>query len=414
MGRRSERRRTTYASARNLQTAAETISAPVCFDKHQANASAPRDNLSGASKHMALRRMAGGLRSGRRKDQRLLSSRRCGLLGWRRHPGSAGSITASSSLVQYLLLAVPLAAAFGLFGCSSSSVNISISPAPPTSLVIGETASLTANVTGDSSNAGVDWTVSCTPTGACGSFTPTHTNSGSTTTYTAPAAVPSNGSVTITATSTAKTTAVAQSTITITSTSTALNVSFVTPPPQFLPVNQSAAITAMVNNDTSNEGIDWTVTCASGSACGSLSPAHTDGGAFVNYTAPSAIPTGNTVTLTATSTFDPTIAASATITISAAGISVAFDSVPPASLALNTPVNLSATVTGDSANAGVDWKVTCLTAGLCGSFSSAHTASGGSTTYTAPPSIPAGGTVTITASSTANPSGSVSANVTIN
>jgi hypothetical protein len=75
---------------------------------------------------------------------------------------------------------------------------------------------------------------------------------------------------------------------------------------------------------------------------------------------------------------------------------------------------LSATVTGDTANAGVDWKATCQTAGLCGSFSPTHTASGGTTTYTAPATIPAGGTTTITASSTANPSGNVSANVTIN
>ena len=345
----------------------------------------------------------------------MASSRECASRGSQRPVHSSSRFSARGRRFECLfLLSGLLVLALGLGGCSSSSTSVAISPTPPSSLGVSETTSVTANVTGDSSNAGVDWTANCTPTGACGSFNPTHTNSGSATIYTAPATVPSNGSVTITATSTAKTSAIAQWTINITSTSTAVSVSFATAPPKFVPVNQSAAITAVVNNDTSKEGIDWTLTCASGSSCGAVNPAHTDGGAFVNFTAPSAVPSGNTVTLTATSTFDPTATASAVITISAAGITVAFETPPPSSLAVNTGANMSATVTGDTANAGVDWKVTCQTAGLCGSFSSAHTTSGGTTTYTAPATIPAGGNVTITASSTANPSGTVSAIVTIN
>jgi len=345
------------------------------------------------------------------------SLRRCGLTGSCEVDKRGGALLQNErvnagacfcqSVVVFVLTLV-------LAACCSSAVGVAISPTPPSSLGVSETTSITANVTGDSSNAGVDWTVNCTPTGACGSFNPTHTSSGTATIFTAPGTVPSDGSVTITATSTAKTSALAQSTIDITSTSTALTVSFATAPPAYLPLNQSSAITAVVHNDTSNEGIDWTVTCASGSACGVVNPAHTDGGVFMNYTAPSAVPSGNTVTLTATSTFDPTATATAVVTIAAAGITVAFDTVPPTSLAVNTPVTLSATVTGDTANAGVDWKATCQTAGLCGSFSPTHTASGGTTTYTAPATIPAGGTTTITASSKANPSGNVSATVTIN
>jgi len=54
-------------------------------------------------------------------------------------------------------------------------------------------------VSNDPASGGVTW--SCTPTGSCGSFNPQTTASGASTTYTAPASVPSSGSVTITATS---------------------------------------------------------------------------------------------------------------------------------------------------------------------------------------------------------------------
>src|SRR5262249_6965595 len=101
--------------------------------------------------------------------------------------------------------AVILPFAMILAGCSSSSVSVTISQAPPSSLGVSETASITATVAHDDSNSGVDWTVACTSTGACGTFNPAHTASGTATTYTAPSEVPTDGTVTITATSTAKT-----------------------------------------------------------------------------------------------------------------------------------------------------------------------------------------------------------------
>ena len=78
----------------------------------------------------------------------------------------------------------------------------------------------------------------------------------------------------------------------------------------------------------------------------------------------------------------------------------------PISVSLGSPVNsmaekattsFTATVTNDSANAGVNWTVTC-SATDCGSFASAQTASGTSNAYTAPATIPSGG-VTIMATS---------------
>jgi hypothetical protein len=58
---------------------------------------------------------------------------------------------------------------------------------------------------------------------------------------------------------------------------------------------------------------------------------------------------------------------------------------------------VSATVSNDSANAGVTWS--CTPASVCGSFNPASAASAAPTTYTAPASAPAGGRATIIATS---------------
>lgn len=67
----------------------------------------------------------------------------------------------------------------------------------PTTLTINQSASLTANVRNDSSDAGIDW--SCTGA-SCGTFVPAHTASGQSTLYTAPS---TPGTVIVTATSAA-------------------------------------------------------------------------------------------------------------------------------------------------------------------------------------------------------------------
>lgn len=87
-------------------------------------------------------------------------------------------------------------------------ISISFATAPPYAIKTGANATLTAVVTNDDANAGVSWTVTCASTvaGACGSFNQVQTTSTSgvaTTTYTAPATVPSDGNVQVTATSNA-------------------------------------------------------------------------------------------------------------------------------------------------------------------------------------------------------------------
>ena len=88
---------------------------------------------------------------------------------------------------------------------------------------------------------------------------------------------------------------------------------------------------------------------------------------------------------------------------------ISITTAPAAMLEINGSTPVAATVANDSTNAGVDW--TCTPTGSCGSFNPAHTASGASTTYTAPS---ASGMVTITADATAMSSVTATASVTVN
>jgi hypothetical protein len=73
--------------------------------------------------------------------------------------------------------------------------------------------------------------------------------------------------------------------------------------------------------------------------------------------------------------------------------------------------SVSATVSNDSAHAGVVWG--CTPANACGSFIPSSTASGTATIYTAPATVPTGGQVTITAKSVTDNSKSASSSLMI-
>lgn len=126
------------------------------------------------------------------------------------------------------VLLVGISAAF-MGACSGSNnnnngISIGFSQAPPAALQTGASISVNAVVVNDAANKGVDWTVTCGGSD-CGMISPTHTDSGTTTTYTAPASVPTGNTVNITATATASSSATTTGTVTITSgeTGTALN-----------------------------------------------------------------------------------------------------------------------------------------------------------------------------------------------
>ncbi len=186
----------------------------------------------------------------------------------------------------------------------------------------------------------------------------------------------------------------------------------------------------MVTNDPVGVGVAWTVACGS-AACGSFNPpvsvgTLTPGGtkpynASTTYTAPSGIPTGSLVTITATSLTDTTKSASQTVTITGppppppppVPISV---SILPTNIYVQPSgpgrsASVTALVSNDPAGAGVDWTLTCG-ASNCGSIS-AHTGSGVAATFQNSSTVPTGGTVTITAKSTSDPTKSASATANI-
>ncbi|MFZ0815281.1 MAG: hypothetical protein WAM78_07160 [Candidatus Sulfotelmatobacter sp.] len=74
-------------------------------------------------------------------------------------------------------------------------------------------------------------------------------------------------------------------------------------------------------------------------------------------------------------------------------VTIAFKPAPPAAVAINATATLTAVVTNDSSNSGVDWSLECAlpaagTSSPCGSLSAPHTASGTAVTYTPPTAFP--------------------------
>ncbi|HET6178032.1 MAG TPA: hypothetical protein VFE61_13930 [Candidatus Sulfotelmatobacter sp.] len=85
-----------------------------------------------------------------------------------------------------------------------SQLAVAFQPAPVASLLIGSTADLTAVVTDDPGNYGVDWLLTCPTGNGCGSLSTLHSDSGAAVTYSPPQNLPKNTqSVTITAFATA-------------------------------------------------------------------------------------------------------------------------------------------------------------------------------------------------------------------
>jgi hypothetical protein len=93
-------------------------------------------------------------------------------------------------------------------------------------------------------------------------------------------------------------------------------------------------------------------------------------------------------------------------------ISVTFLNPPVTSLNTGTSTGLTAVVNNDTNNAGVIWKVSCGSSS-CGTIGPVLTASGASSTYTAPSAVPAAATVTVTATSVTDNTKFISVSITI-
>lgn len=178
-------------------------------------------------------------------------------------------------------------------------------------------------------------------------------------------------------------------------------------------VNDYSTISATTNDAA---GVTWT--CAPISNCGAFRASNTMNAAANTYTAPAQIPSGNLVTLTATSVTDSTRSASAQVTINAAsGIQVAWNTFPSSPLMVMGTQALEVQVQGDSGNAGISFS--CAPVAACGSFSQVATGSQQNgiylvdMVYTAPANVPPGMVATLFATSQADNAQSVGTPVTI-
>jgi hypothetical protein len=332
-------------------------------------------------------------------------------------------------LDSFALSLLGFGVAIAIAGCGNNSGAMQSSPvltmgATPASVQPGSTAQFSATVSNDSSNMGVNWTVTC-PAAPCGSVAPINTQSGKPTTYTAPT-IPPAGDLTVTIVATAA----AGGSIPVSANFKVPGIAVNVMPPSvtMLQVNATAQVTATVTGDTAAQpAVTWTVSCNI-AACGSVAPASTPSGTPATYTAPATPPAGNLmVTITAASTTNPAATGSTIVTIIGITISIAPASAPVDSAGTQS---FTATVNNDPSSGGVTWSlqitrqvcgrfpfprchfVTFVCTVGCGSFSPASTASGVPTTYTAPVRPPFG-SVSIVATSVTNTGARATAGITI-
>jgi hypothetical protein len=318
------------------------------------------------------------------------------------------------------------------------SVTITNKVNPATVQAASSAVTFNASVTNDENSAGVSWSLTtggAACTAACGTLTNATTTS---VTYTPPSDALSAGgpAVTVVATSVASTQdpTSASDSDTFTITPAAIVVSFAPNPPfsTVLVGGSTQTITVTVTHDITAGGVSRSLQAGTPlSPCPITSPPATLCGAIAAYQQTT---TNNTTTATFTYTppsgsmvpaapyNNPTIvatanggthpAASFSFAINLGPVAISFTTAPPATIAVNAMANIAAHVTNDPANKGVDWSLGCAVGTNCGTITP-HTASDAPAAYTAPPTVPGGGGLTITATSTADPSKSISGNVII-
>ena len=276
--------------------------------------------------------------------------------------------------------------------------NITVTVAPTTaSVLLGEPRTFTATVS-NTPNTAVSWSVNGIPGGnatvgtidAAGVFT-------------APANLPAPVTVTVQATCAADPSKSGTGTITVTSSFSLA----VTGPPSVNTGDTAIYVATLTPPANSNPSrvVSWGVvgTGCTGAACGTISSSGV-------YTAPSVPPSPATVQIIATPQADPTKVTSVSVSI----VPVIVVSVSPsaATVSLGAAQIFQATVTGTQ-DKTVTWDVNGVAGGnpTVGIIQNSQT-DPDNTTYTAPRTQPSGGSVTVHASSNANPGVSASATIT--
>ena len=291
-----------------------------------------------------------------------------------------------------------------------SPLPVQVSISPTSSSVVASQSSpvqFVATVTGPSNKA-VTWSLSgngCN-NAPCGTLSPAGL-------YTPPSTPIAGAPQTDTVTATAQADSAKSASAKVTINDPAISVTL-TPSTKSVQAGSSLfTVTAQVSSYASSPNVLWSLTGTgcNGSPCGSISSAGP--GTSTNYTPPARLPSAAsaTDTLTATSTADPTKSAQLVITITPLGIGISIN--PPSATvtaAQSQPIQFTATVTGPS-NTAVTWTLSGIgcSNGPCGTLSATGL-------YTPPRAMIANApqTDTVTATSQASTSVSVSAQVTIN
>ena len=267
-------------------------------------------------------------------------------------------------------------------GVPPPNVLVKITPASATA-VLGATVNFQASVTG-ATNTSVSWSVN----GVAGGNAQSGTISAAGL-YSAPSTMPGATNVTVTATSAADASASDTASVTITSDI----VVGISPLAAGLPLGGTQGFTASVTSSGKPAtAVNWSVNSVSGgdAANGTIV---SNGGDSAMYTAPGALPSPPTVSVTATSVADPSKSASASVGIGCTGA----NGVAPASAAvpLGQMQNFAASLCVAPGTAVV-WDVNGVVGGSAalGTVTNTDVAT---TTYTAPTDLPSPSIVTIDA-----------------
>ncbi len=178
-------------------------------------------------------------------------------------------------------------------------------------------------------------------------------------------------------------------------------------------LSQSQRFDAVVQNDSQNLGVTWTLT-QSGAACSPACGMLSTGANRATYSAPATLPQLAIVTVTAISIANSAKSASARITVIAQSSPTVSISLSPilASVPVGQSQQFDAVVQNDVQNKGVTWSLLQSSAPcspVCGSL----VAGGSQATYSAPVAVPQLSIVTLTATSVSDNTKSASALITV-
>jgi hypothetical protein len=266
------------------------------------------------------------------------------------------------------------------------SIAVTLSPnAAQTAVAGGAALALSATISNDTSNQGASWSLS--PASGCGALSAT---SGLAVNYAPPASLSQPCTASITVASVADSTRRASVTVAVTpsiavtlSPNTAQNA---------VAGGASLALSAVISNDTSNQGASWSLSPASG--CGALSATI---GLAVNYAPPASLSQPCTASITVASVADSTKRASVTVAVTPSIAVTLSPNAAQAAVAGGAALALSAVISNDASNQGVSWSLS--PASGCGALSAT---SGLAVNYAPPASLSQPCTASITVASVAD------------